>query len=94
MTHPEFHSDPSIMMSLLQRTEDGILSADLRNLDPPLPMIVVMRLADAMHDDAVVTITLDRDPIFAHQELAEIGWRLALISQQGGVWRFRLEKAR
>lgn len=82
------------METLLKRSDDGSLSADLRNLDPPLPMIAVLRLADALRDDAFVNVTLDRDPIYAHQELAEIGWRLTPTGRQGDEWRFRLEKAK
>lgn len=93
-THAEFQTEPSIPIEMLHRAADGTLEIDLRELPPPLPMITVLRLAEALRDDATVTITLDRDPIFVHPELADIGWALTLTHRQAEVWRFRLEKAR
>lgn len=92
-SYPEFRTEPLIMAELLHRSADGVLAIDLRDLPPPLPMVTLLRLVEALRDDATVTVILDRDPIFVHSELAEIGWSLTLIQQQAEVWRFRLEKA-
>ncbi len=73
------------------RDGDGV-SIDLRGLQPPAPMVAVLRLCGTIADGTAVTAHLDRDPLYLYPELAEIGWSVVGISGESGDIRIRLRR--
>jgi hypothetical protein len=61
------------------QTADG-LHLDVRGLEPPQPMVKILRLIDsgAVHD--VLIVHLDREPIFLYPELDDRGWSHEIVS--------------
>lgn len=60
------------------REPDGV-HLDLRGLQPPEPMITVLREIDAGAMEPLI-LRLDRDPIFLYPELEDRGWSGRLLS--------------
>ncbi len=56
------------------RTADAV-HVDVRGLDPPQPMLTILRLLDQAASDDVIVAHLDREPIFLYPELDARGWR-------------------
>jgi hypothetical protein len=52
---------------------------DVRGLEPPEPMVEILRLLDGGEADAVVVAHLDREPIFLYPELESRGWAYEII---------------
>ena len=61
------------------RTADAV-HIDVRGLDPPEPMIAILRMIDADEVDAVLIAHLDREPIFLYPELDARGWTHEILS--------------
>jgi hypothetical protein len=59
--------------SRVWRTPDAV-HADLRGLEPPEPLVTVLRLIDLGEVDAVLIAHFDREPIFLYPELDDRGW--------------------
>ena len=71
--------------------EGGMAHLDVRGLAMPLPMVAILRMAAGLQPGEEAIIHHERDPIFLHPELAEIGWRLEpLPTDQNGELLFRL----
>jgi Uncharacterized conserved protein (DUF2249) len=68
--------------SRVWRTPDAI-HVDVRGLDPPQPMLTILRLLDRAKADDVVVARLDREPIFLYPELDDRGWRHELTWTRG-----------
>lgn len=72
------------------------MHVDVCGLDPPQPMLTILRLLDQAGADEVIVAHLDREPIFLYPELDDRGWRYALAStpdeeaSPGGEVRLRL----
>jgi hypothetical protein len=64
-------------------TPDGI-HIDLRGLEPPEPMVAVLRMIDSGEADSVIIGHFDREPIFLYPELEDRGWSHELISSSCG----------
>jgi len=52
---------------------------DVCGLEPPEPMVEILRLLDSGEADAVVVAHLDREPIFLYPELESRGWAHEII---------------
>lgn len=52
---------------------------DVRGLDPPGPMVAILRLIDGGDVDAVIIAHLDREPVFLYPELHERGWTYEVL---------------
>ena len=65
------------------RTVDAI-HIDLRGLEPPEPMVAVLRAIDGGEVDTALIAHLDREPIFLYPELHDRGWSHELISSSSG----------
>lgn len=63
-------------------TPDG-LHLDVRGLDPPGPMVAILRLIDSGEAGNAMTVHLDREPIFLYPELEDRGWSHQLLP---GAW--------
>lgn len=57
---------------------------DVRGLEPPEPMVEILRMIDGGEADAVLVAHLDREPIFLYPELDERGWAHEIIPSMCG----------
>jgi hypothetical protein len=57
---------------------------DVRGLEPPEPMVAILRTIDSREVDATVIAHLDREPIFLYPELDERGWSHEVIPSPSG----------
>ena len=69
--------------SRLWRTQDAA-HIDLRGLEPPEPMITILRMIDAGEVDGVLVAHLDREPIFLYPELDDRGWTHEILPSACG----------
>jgi hypothetical protein len=53
---------------------------DLRGLDPPEPLVTVLRMIDCGEVDTVLIAHFDREPIFLYPELIDRGWTHEIIA--------------
>lgn len=70
--------------SRVWRTPDG-LHVDVRGLEPPGPMVEILKLIDAGDVDSVLIAHLDREPIFLYPELDDRGFDHELLPSCGGA---------
>jgi Uncharacterized conserved protein (DUF2249) len=61
------------------KAADG-LHVDVTGLDPPEPMITILRLIDGGEVEGALIAHLDREPIFLYPELDERGWSHELVA--------------
>lgn len=54
--------------------EDGAVHIDVRGLEPPEPMVAILRAIDSGEAETVLVAHLDREPIFLYPELDDRGW--------------------
>ncbi|MCC6776031.1 MAG: DUF2249 domain-containing protein [Hyphomicrobiales bacterium] len=64
--------------SRVWRSADGF-HIDVRGLEPPAPMVEILRLIDGEPDATVVIAHLDREPIFLYPELEDRGWAHEIV---------------
>jgi hypothetical protein len=55
------------------RTAEAV-HIDVRDLEPPEPMVAILRAIDEGEADTILIAHLDRDPIFLYPELDDRGW--------------------
>ena len=67
----------------LWRTPEAV-HIDLRGLDPPDPMVEVLRLIDSGAADAAIVAHFDREPIFLYPELEDRGWSHEIVESGCG----------
>ena len=72
------------------READGV-HIDVRGLDPPEPLVAILRLIDASSDGGPVVVHHDRDPRLLYPELAERGWAATELAAPSGEVRLKLE---
>jgi uncharacterized protein (DUF2249 family) len=72
------------------REEDG-LHVDVRRLPPPLPMVAILRLIDAMPLPEPLVVHHERHPAHLLPELAERGWRVTRVHEEFANLTLRLE---
>ncbi len=58
---------------------DDALHIDVRGLDPPEPMVTILRAIDSGEADALLIAHLDREPIFLYPELDDRGWSHEIV---------------
>lgn len=66
---------------------------DVRGMDPPAPLVAVLRLIDTGPEALPVILHHDRDPVLLYPELAERGWEAERIEAEPGEVRLRLRPA-
>lgn len=66
---------------------------DVRGLQPPLPMLSILRLCKTVGRDAVVVVHHERDPVYLIPELAELGWNFEYVEGDPGEVRLMLVRA-
>jgi len=65
------------------RTEEGV-HIDVRGLEPPEPMVEILRMIDHGAVESVLIAHLDREPVFLYPELVDRGWNHELVSSSCG----------
>jgi len=65
---------------------------DVRGLEPPLPMLAILRLLRSLTSRTTVIVHHEREPQFLLPELAELGWQLERIPGDPGEVRLRLTR--
>jgi hypothetical protein len=83
--------DAMVEDARLWREADG-LHIDVRGLEPPRPLVAILRLIDQGRADSALTAHLDRDPVYLYPELADRGWRWSLVPANGEGIRLRLAR--
>lgn len=63
---------------------DDAVHVDVRGLDPPEPMVTILRAIDSGEADHVLVAHLDREPIFLYPELDDRGWSHELMPSSCG----------
>lgn len=71
------------------RAEDG-WHIDVRGMEPPGPLVAIVRLVESITDGTPVTVHHDRDPQLLYPELAERGWFAQRVAGEPGELRLRL----
>jgi hypothetical protein len=66
---------------------------DVRGLQPPLPMLSILRMCKTVGRDKVIIVHHERDPIYLIPELAELGWTFQYLDGEPGEVRIRLARA-
>lgn len=91
---PKPHSPESVAATVGQAREwadaDG-LHVDVRGLDPPQPLVHIVRLVER-GDAALIVVHHDRDPLLLYPELAERGWSAERIDGEPGEVRLLLRR--
>lgn len=64
--------------SRIWRTADAV-HVDVRNLEPPEPMIAILQIIDSGEVESALVAHLDREPIFLYPELDDRGWSHEII---------------
>lgn len=62
----------------LWHTPDGT-HLDVRGLEPPEPMVTILRLIDGGEIQGELIVHLDREPIFLYPELEDRGWAHEIV---------------
>ena len=65
--------------SRIWRTPESV-HIDVRGLEPPEPMVAILRLIDSAEADDIVIAHLDREPIFLYPELDDRGWGYEIVA--------------
>jgi hypothetical protein len=52
---------------------------DLRGLEPPEPMVTILRMIDGGEVDSALIAHFDREPIFLYPELDDRGWSHEIV---------------
>jgi len=63
---------------------DGAVHIDVRGLEPPEPMVAILRAIDSGEAETVLVAHLDREPIFLYPELDDRGWSHELMPSSCG----------
>jgi uncharacterized protein (DUF2249 family) len=65
---------------------------DVRGLEAPEPMLVILRLLERPDCATSVIVHHEREPLFLYPELAERGWRHEVLASEPGEVRLRLTR--
>jgi len=72
--------------------EGDLPHIDVRGLEPPEPMLAILRLLEAPGTGDTVIVHHERDPIYLYPELAERGWAGEIVPGDEGEVRLRLAR--
>lgn len=66
---------------------------DVRGLEPPEPMLAILRLLEDADTGDTVIVHHEREPLFLYPELDERGWAHAVVPGDSGEVRLRLTRS-
>jgi len=81
--------DPDLFGALIWR-QNGVAHIDVRGLEPPCPLLAVLRLIERPGSSGEVIFHHDRDPMLLYPELAERNWTSERLPANEGEIRLRL----
>lgn len=81
--------DPELFGALIWRAA-GVAHIDVRGLEPPSPLLAVLRLIERSEAGDEVIFHHDRDPMLLYPELAERDWTSQRLPADEGEVRLRL----
>jgi len=87
---PELPDLPAFPMTW----RDGVLEMDLRGLEPPNPMIAILKVIESGEGGDDFTVRLMRDPIYLYPELVECNWQAQVTGQDDEGLTVRMCKVR
>lgn len=73
--------------------DGGATHIDVRGLEPPEPMLAILRLLEQPDCGPSVIVHHEREPVFLYPELAERGWRHEIVDGDAGEVRLRLTRS-
>ncbi len=77
------HPDAGDANDTASGREEGTVNLDLRGLEPPGPMLTVLKTIDKSAAVDEIVVTFEREPLFLFPELAERGWRWTRLDGDG-----------
>lgn len=72
--------------------EDGVPHIDVRGLEPPQPMVAIMRVLEGPDRVERLIAHLDREPIYLLPELDERGWAHEILAREPGAVRLAIRR--
>jgi hypothetical protein len=83
--------EPAHRGSRQWRDDDG-LHVDVRGLDPPQPMLEILKLLESGAANAGLVVHHEREPVFLYPELADRGWQHERLAADEGEVRLRITR--
>ena len=74
--------------------EAGVAHLDVRGLDPPHPLVAILRRVHGLAPDAQLVVHHNRDPVLLYPELDALGWEAVPEDAPPGEVRLRLQAVR
>jgi hypothetical protein len=84
--------DPDAPSARTWSADDG-LHVDVRGLQAPQPMVLILQWVQRVGPEGVLIVHHDRDPLLLYPELVQIGWWAERIAGDPGEVRLRLAAA-
>lgn len=84
-----FRHGPAVDAPTPAEADNGAGPLDVRDLEPPEPLIRILRRIDAGRDDMLI-VRLRREPLLLLPELADRGWSWEPLKGEPGEIRWRL----
>lgn len=75
--------DPTDKSNTASGSGEGMVNLDLRGLEPPGPMVTILKTIDKSSAVNEIVVTLEREPLFLFPELVERGWRWTRLDREG-----------
>lgn len=72
--------------------QDGMLEMDLRRLEPPNPMIAILKIIEGGEGGDSFIVRLTRDPIYLYPELSERSWQAQILEDSGAGLKILISK--
>ena len=71
---------------------EDVLHMDLRRLEPPNPMVAILKVIEGGEGGDSFIVRLMRDPIYLYPELSERNWKAEMIAENPDGLRVRVYK--
>ncbi|MCK5424350.1 MAG: DUF2249 domain-containing protein [Emcibacter sp.] len=71
---------------------EGMLQMDLRRLEPPNPMVAILKVIESREGGDSFMVRLMRDPIYLYPELSERNWHAELLEEGNDGLRVMIVK--
>jgi hypothetical protein len=72
--------------------EDGVPHLDVRGLQPPQPMVSILRVLEGPESEDGLIVHLDREPIYLFPELVERGWTHEILLREPDEVRLAIRR--
>ncbi|PCJ43295.1 MAG: hypothetical protein COA81_04445 [Alphaproteobacteria bacterium] len=72
--------------------QDGVLEMDLRGLEPPNPMIAILKVIESGKAGDKFIVRLMRNPVYLYPELVERNWQAQVLEERDDGLRVEITK--